>query len=568
VVDCGTFRAVHGTAGRHRLAARRHLRRPARQPRRFTALYGANRPYASRAGHLAVVAVCFAVAVGLGDGAASSPWLGVLAVSVISMIATLLCNALAVGPPGAYIFVLACAVGVGVAVRHVSPWHVGLLVLSGGALAWVVHMAGVVRGFRRPERTAVAAAGRAVASYVEKVGTDEETTARRTAADALHRSWVALVNFQPAVIPAGRTLQRLRLANRRLHLLFANAMWAAAAGRAADSQWAEQARRLASADDAIADSNVRIPLGGPSVARRLREAMRPRSGQLRVVARVGVAVVIAGTAASLLGIDRAYWAMATAVLVLHQGFDRRRTLRRGIERSIGTCVGLVLAGVLLDIHPQGLWLAGVLAVLQFAIEMLVIPFYAGAAVFITAAALLIGSGGRPVADVADLLLTRGVDTFIGAGVAVVVYLATARGHDVVRLSETIAQTLESVNAVARYLADDDVTRPEALTARRDLQLRALDLQQAYHAAVVGSPRLRDRAERLWPLVAAAEDTSYRMLAMCWAREQGTVTDAEKQWGTAEVEHIEDIVTDLARAVRAGGPIHGVESLLRVTSQAW
>ena len=534
----------------------------------FTALYGGSRPYASRAGHLAVVAVGFAIAVAVGDWAARLPWLGVLAVSVIAMVATLLCNALAVGPPGAFMFVLACAVGVGVASQHVSPWRVGLLVLGGGVLAWVVHMAGVVRGFRRPERAAVEAAASAVVRYLDAIGTSEETAARRDAAHALHRAWVTLVNFQPAAVPASPTLQRLRIANRRLHLLFADAMSAAAAGRPADPQWAEQAEQLASAEDMSARTGIRIPLGGPSVARLLRQSVRPRSGQLRVVARVGVAVLIAGGVASLLGVDRAYWAMATAVLVLHQGFDRRRTLRRGIERSIGTWVGLVLAGVLLAIHPQGLWLAAILALLQFLIEMLVIPFYAAATVFITAAALLIGSGGRPVADISDLLLTRGIDTLIGAAVAVVVYLATERGHDFVKLSEIVAQALESVEAVAQYLVADAVTGPEAFTARRDLQLRALELQQAYQAAVAGSPRRRDVAEQLWPLVAATEDTSYRLLAMCWAREQGADSRIGKQWATVELDRVEEVAADLARAVRTGQPVHDAESLLRLTSQAW
>lgn len=534
----------------------------------FTALYGGSRPYASRAGYLAVVALGFAVALVVGVWAAQWPWLGVLAVSVLAMVATLLCNALAVGPPGAFMFVLACAVGVGLASQHLPLWRVGLLALAGGAFAWVVHMAGVVRGFRRPERAAVDTAAAAVVAYFDAIGTPHETATRRDAAQALHRAWVALVNRQPTAVAPTLTLRRLRIANRRLHLLFADAMSAAAEGRPVDPQSSARAKQIAADKHMPAGAVLRIPVGGPSVGRLLRQAVRPRSGQLRVVARVGVAVFIAGGLASVLGVDRAYWAMATAVLVLHQGLDRRRTLRRGVERSLGTWVGLVLAGALLAIHPQGLWLAAVLAVLQFAIEMLVIPFYAAAAVFITAAALLIGAGGRPVADIPDLLLTRGIDTLIGAAVAVAVYLATARGQDYVKLSESVALSLESVAAVAGYLAADAVTRPDALTARRDLQLRALDLQQAYQAAVAGSPRRRDAAERLWPVVAATEDTSYRLLAMCWAREQGTDYDDGSHCSRAELDRMTAEALGLAEAVRAGRPIHDAESLLRLTSQAW
>jgi uncharacterized membrane protein YccC len=536
----------------------------------FTALYGSNRPYISRAGHLAVIAVGFAAAVAVGDRAASVPWLGVLALSAIAMVATLLCNALAVGPPGAYMFVLACAAGTGAAMAHVPSWRVGLLVLAGGAFAWIVHMAGALRGLRRPEKAVVSAAAQAVGRYLDSVGTPGEPSARHAAAAALHRSWVILVNFQPAGVPPGPTLRRLRAVNRDLHTTFAEAMAASTDGRPVDTAAVDRVTRLADTNRLAPQPRLDpIPLGRPGPILLIRQALRPKSGQGIVVARVGIAVLIAGGIASLFGIERGYWAMAAAVLVLHQGFDRRRTLRRGVERSIGTWVGLLLAGVLLAVHPQGLWLAGVLALLQFAIEMLVIPIYAAAAVFITPAALLIASGGRPVADVADLLVERGVDTLIGAVVAIGVYLATARRHDVVKLSEAVAQTLDAAAKVAPHLAAGAVTTPEASAARRDLQLQAFELQPAYQAAVAG--RGRAAAERLWPAVAATEDFAYRTIALCWVCERQAASNGEKHWSGTELEHFQSIAAQLAHAVRTGRPpdeseplpLHAAEELAQV-----
>src|SRR6185312_1441210 len=123
-------------------------------------------------------------------------------------------------------------------------------------------------------------------------------------------------------------------------------------------------------------------------------------------------------------------------------------------------------------------------------------------VFITPAALLIAAGGHPVGDVADLLLVRGVDTLIGAVVAIGVYLVTARRHDVGKLSEAVAQTLDSAAGVAPHLAAATVTTPEALAARRALQLRAFELQQAYQAAAAAPRRLRAAADELSPAVVA------------------------------------------------------------------
>src|SRR6476469_686895 len=119
----------------------------------FTSLYGSGRPYLNRAVHLGVIAICFSVAVALGNWAAAVPWVGVLTVSVIAMAAVLVCNALSVGPPGAYMFVLACAAGIGVSAEHLSTWHIGALVAAGGAFAWLVHMTGALTNFRGPEKS-------------------------------------------------------------------------------------------------------------------------------------------------------------------------------------------------------------------------------------------------------------------------------------------------------------------------------------------------------------------------------------------------------------------------------
>ena len=116
-------------------------------------------------------------------------------VSRIAIAAVLVCNALAVGPPGAYMFVLACAAGTGVASEHLSPWRVGLLVFAGGAFAWLVHMSGSLTGVRGPEKAAVAAAAQAVARFVDAVGSSSEGSARHRAATALAQSWNVLVTF-------------------------------------------------------------------------------------------------------------------------------------------------------------------------------------------------------------------------------------------------------------------------------------------------------------------------------------------------------------------------------------
>jgi hypothetical protein len=186
-------------------------------------------------------------------------------------------------------------------------------------------------------------------------------------------------------------------------------------------------------------------------------------------------------------------------------------------------VGLLLAAGVLSAHPTGLWLVLTVALLQTVIELCVLRNYALSAVFITAAALTIASGGRPVTDLGSLLLARGVDTLIGCGVALAVFAATtaraARGGRPERLPAALARTLEEVAAVTGCLAGGAVTTPRAREARRRLQLAVFAVFRSYEFASGAAIRRRTAAERLWPAVVAAQALAYRTLGTCWAVEQ-------------------------------------------------
>lgn len=476
----------------------------------FTSLYGSGRPYRNRAGYLAGIAVCFAAAVTLGDWAAAIPWLGLLTVTVIAMVAVLVCHALSVGPPGAFMFVLGCAAGTATASAHLPPWHIGLLVLAGGAFSWVVHMVGALwepllgersdGGKHGPEVRVVSAARTAVERYLQT----RDNTDRHLAAKALHQSWTTLVNFQSRR-RTDATLDRLRAQNLHLHRVFGAAV-AAADVPALDAPEVEVAK------------DFRLPLGRPGNLTLLRRAVAPGSDSLRLTLRVGVAVALSGVAALMYTADHSYWAMAAAVLVLYQGFDWSRTVQRGAERMVGTLLGLGLAAAILTWHPQGWWLVAVIALLQFAIEMFVVRNYTLAVVFITPLALTIAAGGKPVADLHHFLLTRGVDTVIGCVVALSVYWVVLRRHGPAPVSAAVQRTRAAIERTAVHLRAGAVTSAPARAARRDLQLSAMALLETYQAAIGGSAAQRAEAERLWPTVAATEQDAYRTLAACWVYE--------------------------------------------------
>lgn len=131
-------------------------------------------------------------------------------------------------------------------------------------------------------------------------------------------------------------------------MLFADTMSCAATHTPVDPADAGSARALTrqALDPSGIDEVIpidQLPLGRPAASALLRQSLQSHSRSLLVVLRVGVVTVLAGMLGDLLGLEHAYWAMSAAVLILHQGLDRRRTTQRVLEPLVGTWVGLGLA---------------------------------------------------------------------------------------------------------------------------------------------------------------------------------------------------------------------------------
>jgi len=287
-------------------------------------------------------------------------------------------------------------------------------------------MFGALVALRGPEKLAVAAAADAVAYFAQAKGVEARDRARHDAALALHEAWATLVSFQPPNPRADSMLTRLRALNRELHLIFATCVGTADSAATRPDALAERARAIGIETTSHSEcqgnhaAHADVPLGRLRSSRLLVENLTLQSPAFLLAGRVGIAVALAGAAGAAFGLQRAYWAMAAAVLVLHMGLDWSRTLQRGVERTIGTIVGLGLAGAILAAHPTGLWLVATMMSLQFLIEILVTRNYALAVVFVTSNALVIASGGQAGSDEGTLLVARGIDTAVGCAIGLFV----------------------------------------------------------------------------------------------------------------------------------------------------
>ncbi|MDQ0578082.1 FUSC family protein [Streptomyces rishiriensis] len=153
-------------------------------------------------------------------------------------------------------------------------------------------------------------------------------------------------------------------------------------------------------------------------AARLAVAFNPAGSPFVLMAlRSAGAVATAGAVSILLGLERPYWAMATAAAVLSRGNQTSTAANRALQRLLGTLAGCLLAALLLMAHPRAWAAALVLAALTFATELFVSRNYALAMVFVTPMALLLVDAAGPAQPVGALLTSRAVETFLGCAAA-------------------------------------------------------------------------------------------------------------------------------------------------------
>ena len=519
----------------------------------FTALYGSGRPYRHRASLLAAVGAGLVVCVagGVAAAGAATVWPGLLLASAVACLAAFLCSALIVGPPGAYLFTLACAAGVNMHAQASHPGVVAACVAAGAAVAWVLQMAGAVWRPRWPEEKSLQAAANAVAAYIEASIDGDADLQRHATALALHEAWLNLVARQPGRAKPDGRLHRLRALSRELHRLFGAAI-ATAGSSDRDAQAAAKARAIAK--QAIdpppvpPEDALHKPLAFISSREALAMSLRGGSTPMRIALRVGAAALIAGGFGALMGLDRAYWAIAASVLMLYQGLDLTRALQRGLERTLGTFSGLVLAAGLLVLHPQGLALVAIIMALQFAIELVVIRNYALATLFITPIALVLAEAANPSADIGALLFDRGVDTFIGCVVGLAVLYATTRRSGN-HLRRAMDATIDVARKLLPMLAESKVTSSAARQARSRLRNAAVDMMLLYEEQTGNGGRAREEADRLWPAVVAAQRLAFRILAACWEQE----ATGAGYLDASEAQRLDDVLRKITQSTDNAAP---------------
>lgn len=539
----------------------------------FTSFYVSGQPYRSRAGILFVVMLGLAAAMAVGSLSATW-WVMAVAFGLLALASTFLAGAGRLPLPGAFLFILVACVGAAAPAAGQAAERVAFT-LVGGAIGWLVGMAGWALHPTRPEAERVEAAYAALGAFVAAIATDDAVASEHRAATAIRAT------------ASARRLDGAAAA-RRTAALAARAesiFWAAVAlsGERAEPlpvPWRSCLQRLGR-EHVWPDSDQAAPpptvgpgslerrfvhavsesvraIAGPQPAPRVDAGADDRPGlhpsgramppflphaALRTAITAAAAVVLA----HLVGLKHPYWLPLTAAAVL-QGHTVEMLTRRAVQRVLGTVGGLALAaGLVAGLHPTPLAAFAMVLALQAAMRILMAKNYGLTVMPMTAFALLIIYASSPT-GVSSLVLARLGDTVVGVVLALAAtYLLWPRASSG-RLPGALAAAIREEAQLFRALAADDRATAGAAARRVETDLdRLVRTAEDALSEVPASPRAR----RLWPAAASATRLGYLLLAAG----EGALELAADEATTAQVDAV---FGDLATAAARGGhgPRHG------------
>jgi uncharacterized membrane protein YccC len=138
----------------------------------------------------------------------------------------------------------------------------------------------------------------------------------------------------------------------------------------------------------------------------------------RHAVRLAVVVAVTELLAQHLPIQRSYWMVVAAAAVLKPEFGA--TFTRGADRVLGTCVGAVVAGLLIvAVHPSGWATVGLVGLLAWGAYAIFPASFAAGVAFLTG--MIVFLLNVVTADTLATAVARGLDTIIGGAIGLLAY---------------------------------------------------------------------------------------------------------------------------------------------------
>lgn len=520
----------------------------------FTFLYVSNEPYSQRAVRLFWIALGLTASFTLGALSSYNDVLMVLMFGVIGFISTLLFKLFEIVGPGGLFIVLAYAIGTSMPHDLAVLGSKVLCVLLGAIFAWIVAMTGVLVKPHRNENKAVSAVYQSLASLLSSIGMDTYT--ERQHQTALHiKQTEGTLSHAKSLGKWNRNnylLEKLIRLNAQAEVIFLSILDVSQEKKhEMEDQLAESLQTMSNQlRDKDKEKHVNVQISEEESSTFLRNlyadvkfAYEIHSGTVDLIPasasagaeekknvigdliknafsrdshipfvalRYGTIIFISAAIAYGFHLNRSYWVPLSSAAVMGGG-TYVSNLHRGIQRSVGTIIGIWIGAALLWLKPAGLFVSLTLAGLQFIVELIYARNYSLAVMFITPSTLLIGTTINPALTSGYFISARLVDIIIGSIVAIVGSALLWRKLSSKRLLTVFSDAIRKEGEVLISMLESE-HMPIQASKQQELQQALLQLRSVYDRALAESLRRDVKVTSLWPAVGDCLHLGYMLLA--------------------------------------------------------
>lgn len=512
----------------------------------FTFLYSFDIPYAQLAKKLFAVLMAMVLMSLLGTFFAPFPPLLVITMGLIAMVATYIFGALNLIGPSAIFFVLVFAITSSMPIAPEDAFLRAGLLFLGGLFSIFIAMFPMLFNPHYPENQAVKNVYQTLKKLMESVGSRDFTeqkvqmmSALKAAEETLaagfipwyptehftrlryltlHANSIFITLYEDF---AGETtpLPQAQIAaiDKVLHYLNTKGV------KGKDIAWENldlpknpvtiERNPLLTLSEKLAQFEALLtlpieklpPIGSPKRPSLIETLIRPldRNSLLFITSlKFGLVVMFAAFIAYKFDFVRSYWIPLSCVAVM-AGSSTIATLNRGIQRSIGTLIGVLIATSILYFHPSGFILACLVFLFTALVELCIVRNYGLAVIFITPNALLIAetiTGGA--AHFTYFASARLIDIFIGAGIGMLGIFFTSRKTASTRIPRIMMRTIRNLSQLSLILfSEKDQNSAQKLEVRlAKLRTNMANLRALYDAMLGEIPAKPHLIEYYWPII--------------------------------------------------------------------
>ncbi|MCY7943279.1 FUSC family protein [Bacillus inaquosorum] len=503
----------------------------------FVYLYAGGESYKKRALKLLLVSIGIALSFGLGTILSGTVWIMAAVLGLIGAAAMFIFSALGIQGPAPMFFVLAFLVSSGLPADPSQALFRSGLTFLGGIFAMGIALIGWLWNKHGPEEAVLQKTYHQLAACLSAVGTQGFHNAQ-------HQTVLMLRTARQTVLGKGNRRKKSQHDERFFRLLEkADDIFLAIIHFSAempDRETAEIEKALRQTGDALGHARVssvfQIKENESEPSRKLfeeiNEALSIASGrndkqsdgepsrlpasfyflrnafdwQSPVLIRAlkyGIVLFAADMFALTFGFERSYWIPLSAAAVM-LGTTVLFTLHRAIQRSVGTVIGVGLAGAILFVKPGGVYIALCIAALQCLLEMLIVRNYALAVPFLTANALVITESMHGGSDVGYFMIARLTDVAVGSVIGLLGTMVLWRRFSTKRLPELMRDVIR----LEGHFMEKLLTGQKA--DENKLRVSLVRLRDAYDKALGDFPNAN--ADVLWPAISGAQHLGYYLLS--------------------------------------------------------